>query len=104
MRRKLDVIAADCVGRSEAFQCARLSCVLRVAVFGAQHHCAACCAVLFLPLILVVWVCLGRYPPLSTTRWPCVPLLIERVVPRAEAFDGGRVHLLPHPSWGKRET
>ena len=25
MRRKLDVIAAYCVGRSEAFQCARLN-------------------------------------------------------------------------------
>ena len=48
MRRKLIVIAAYCVGRSEAFQCARLSCVLRVAVFGAQHFGAARCAVCFL--------------------------------------------------------
>ena len=35
------------MGRSEAVLCARVNCVLRVAVFGAQHHCAACCAVLW---------------------------------------------------------
>ena len=52
MRRKGNVISAYRVGRSEAFQCARLSRILRVAVFGAQHHCAACCAVFVLPLIL----------------------------------------------------
>ena len=43
----MNVIAAYRVGRSEAYHCARLDCVLLVAVFGAQHHCAACCAVLF---------------------------------------------------------
>ena len=100
MRRKLDVVAADCVGRNEAFQCARLSHVLRVAVFGAQHHCAACCAVLFLRFDSL----LCGYGQCATHSgvqhdWPCVPLLIERVVLRAEAFDGGRVNLLPTNGW-----
>ena len=62
-------IAAYCVGRSEAVLCARVNCVLRVAVFGAQHHCAARCAVCFFHLIIFMWV-----------RPVCYPRIIEQIV------------------------
>ena len=70
-KRSLNVIAVFRVGRSEACLCARLISLLRVAVFGAQHHCAACCAVLFLPLILC---CVGMLSALPTVEYNTLAL------------------------------